>query len=89
MLSIERMVMSERSLVGAQSNGAETSVRERTLMLFVRGVLQGNLAPRGWGGGQRAVGRTDPSAQARGARTDGASGGRGGEGVAGMHMAQN
>ena len=40
------------------------------------GVRQGNLAPRGRGGGQRAVGRTATSALARGARTDGASGGR-------------
>ena len=45
----------------------------------VVGVRQGNFAPRGRGGGQRAVGRTAPSAQARGARTDGASGGRVGE----------
>ena len=34
------------------------------------------ISPPGRRGGQRAVGRTDPSAQARGARTDGASGGR-------------
>ena len=52
-------------------------------------VLHGIQAPTGSGGGQRAVGRTDPSAQARGARTDGASGGRGGEGVVGVHMSQN
>ena len=34
-----------------------------------------NQSPPGRRGGQRAVGRTDPSAKARGARTDGASGG--------------
>ena len=45
MLSIERMVMSERALGGAESNGAETSARERILLLFVPWVLQGNLAP--------------------------------------------
>jgi hypothetical protein len=39
-------------------------------------VLDVIKSPPGRRGGQRAVGRTDPSAKARGARTDGASRGR-------------
>ena len=72
--------MRERALGEAQRNEAQSQVPASDFgCFFVRGVLQGNLAPRGRGGGQRAVGRTDPSAQARGARTAGASGGRVGE----------
>ena len=49
-------------------------------VLFVRGVLQSNLAPRGRGGGQRAVRPISPRAPKRDGRgRTGASGGRVGE----------
>ena len=51
--------MSERALGEAQRNEAQSQVPASDFgCFFLRGVLQGNLAPRGRGGGQRAV-RTD------------------------------
>ena len=69
LLSIERKVMSSRALGEAPRSlrrGAEPSARERLRVLFVRGVLQGNLAPRGRGGGQRAVRPSSPRSLRRG-----------------------
>ena len=49
-----------------------------SILLFVRSVSQGNLAPRGRGGGQRAVRPVTPRSFSEGARADGRERGAGG-----------
>ena len=74
MLSIERMVMRERAVC--------KTARDRTLpAVFCYScawVSQGNLAPRGRGGGQRAVRPTTPRSFSVGAWADGRERGAGG-----------
>ena len=80
LLSIERMVMRERALGGAKSNGAETSARDRTLPVysaFVRlGYCRVFKPPAGGAGGNELSGRSRPGASAEGRGRTGASGGR-------------
>ena len=69
LLSIERMVMSERAPAGAEERSGEGCPRANSGAVFCYScawVLQGNLAPRGWGGGQRAVRPISPRSLRRG-----------------------
>ena len=67
--------MSERAPAGAERNEAEAGARERSHELH--GFVY--LAPRGRGGGRRAVCPGTSRAKARGRERAGASGGRVGE----------
>ena len=71
--------MRERALGEAQRNEAQSQVPATDFgCFFVRGVLQGNLAPRGRGGGQASLSRPPSPRRGEGGREREAGGRVGG-----------